>query len=141
MNFTRREFLAAGAATGAVSLAGCSGSCLQGLPIVGTNMPHDGAIATDRVDSLTEGATIIEFSELPKAEQSLLRTAVEKGVARACMTDESERGDALGSFSGRTSGESYLSFEGDHYGLWVRTTDVISASTADPPDGDANPCC
>lgn len=141
MNFTRRQLLTAGATTGAVSLAGCTGGC-GGLPIFGTSMPHDGVIATDPVKSVSEDATIIEFPDLPISEQSLLREAVENGVARACLRDENERADTLYSFSNRVSGEStYLRYEGDYYGLWVRTTDVVSAGSASPPDGDANPCC
>lgn len=142
MNVTRRRLLAAGVTTGAASLAGCSGGCVQGLPIVGTNMPNDGEVAVGPVESIPADATVIEFSSLPKAERSLLRTAIEDGVARACMSDESESAEALRSFASRTSVESsYLSHEGDYYGLWVRITDVVSASTADPPEGDENPCC
>ncbi len=121
-------------------LAGCSGSCSQGL--FGTSMPHDGAIAVERTDSVPERATIIRFSQLPASEQSILRTGVEDGVVRACLDDEDEATSAMWSFSNRLAGdESYLAYRDDHYALWARMTDQVYGGSASPPETDADPCC
>ena len=34
-----------------------------------------------------------------------------------------------------------LAYGGDRYALWVRITDVVHAGTAEPPEGDVDPCC
>lgn len=105
-------------------------------------MPNDGEVAAEPAESVPGGATVLVHADLPAAEQSLLRTAVEEGVARACMDGGSERADALRSVADRVSVESsYLAYDGDRYALWVRVTDVVHAGTADPPEGDADPCC
>lgn len=142
-SLTRRRLLVLGTTIGSTALAGCLGGCSQGLPFLGTSMPHDGEIAVERTDTVPEQATIISFSELPEAEQSLLRTAIEEGVVRACMDDSGENADALQSFANRMNGESsYLAHESDHYALWVRVEDMVfAAGTASAPESDANPCC
>ncbi|WP_158057757.1 fimbrial protein [Halorussus halophilus] len=141
MKLTRRQLLTSGATTGAVSLAGCTGGC-GGIPFVGANMPHDGVLATETANSVPEEATSIEFSQLPAQEQSLVRTAVEEGVARACMRDDTESTEALSSFADRVTPESSsLRYEGEYYLLYVRIEDMVFAGSADPPEGDANPCC
>ncbi|MFB6130008.1 MAG: hypothetical protein ABEJ28_04200 [Salinigranum sp.] len=142
MELTRRRLLSVGGTTGLAALAGCSGGCVRGLPFVGSGMPNDGEVATDPVDAVPEDATTIDLATLPDPERSLLRTAVEDGVARVCTTDGGDRADALRSFADRVSPESsYLAAGGDHYGLWVRIEDMVFAGTADPPEGDGNPCC
>lgn len=139
---TRRRLLAIGTAVGSTALAGCVGGCGQGLPFLGTGMPHDGEIAVEHVDAVPEQATTIDFSELPDAEQSLLRTAIKEGVARACMDDSGQEADALRSFANRTNGESsYLAHGSDRYALWVRVTDVVYGGTASPPESGDDPCC
>lgn len=139
--FTRRRILAIGATIGSTSLAGCSGGCSQGLPFLGTGMPHDGEIAVERTDSVPDQSAIIQFSELPGTEQSILRTAVKEGVVRACMDGGGERADALQSFANRMTAEpSYLAYESDHYALWVRVEDMIYGGTASPSESDEVPC-
>lgn len=70
-----------------------------------------------------------------------MATAVDTGVVRACMSRETDRSAALNSFADRLDPETYLADGEERYGLWVRITDVVYAGTADPPEGDANPCC
>lgn len=135
MTISRRRLLAAGMATGFALAAGCSGRC-------GSGLPNDGVVATDRTGSVPADATVVEFAKLPPAEQSLLREAVEDGAVRVCMTDQGDRAAAIRSFGERLPVDSsYLTVEGDQYALYVRVEDVVYASTADPPEGDENPCC
>ena len=139
---TRRRLLSIGTAVGSTALAGCIGGCNQGLPFLGTGMPHDGEIAVERVDTVPEQATIIDFSALPDAEQSLLRTAIKESVVRVCLDDSGEQADALRSFANRIDGASaYLAYESNRYALWVRVEDMVVAGTASPPEGDEDPCC
>lgn len=139
---TRRRLLVIGTTVGSTALAGCTGSCTQGLPFLGTGMPHDGEIAVERVDTVPEQAILIDFSELPESEQSLLRTAITEGVARACMDDRGQKADALQSFANRLNGQSpYLVHESDHYALWVRVEDMVSSGTASPPESGEDLCC
>lgn len=141
--FTRRRALLASATLGASSLAGCLGGCGDG-GLFGPDMPHDGEIATDPPTTPPEGATLVDFSALPPVEQSLARTAVEEGIVRVCLSDDTDRAAALESFSNRVTIESsYLAYDGAHYPLWVRTTDTVNAGTASAETGgdDENPCC
>lgn len=141
MALHRRELLAAATATGTAALAGCIGSCGLGFP-PGVDQPHDGEIAVDPVDSVPGNGSVVSISDLPDDERSLLRTAISEGVVRACMdADGGERADALRSFAGRTGRETYLGDGSDRYALWVRVTDIVHATTADPPSDDGNPCC
>jgi len=58
------------------------------------------------------------------------------------MDGGGERADALRSIADRVTPESaYLAYGGDRYALWVRITDVVHAGTAEPPEGDVDPCC
>ncbi|MWG33610.1 hypothetical protein [Halomarina oriensis] len=137
----RRSLLASLSLAPASMLAGCSGSCSQGF--FGTSMPHDGEIAVERTDTVPEQATIIQFSELPDAEQSILQTAVEDGVVRACLDDDDEKTSAMRSFSNRMKGEeTYLVYNTNHYALGVRMADeVYGSGTAPLPESDVDPCC
>ena len=132
---SRRRLLAVSAAVGTAALAGCSSGCGGGsIPFVGADMPQDGEVATERVESVPAGAATVEFSALPEAERTLLRTAVEGGRVRVCVAEESVRADALRSFANRLeTPSSYLRYEERRYGLWVRVTDVVYADTASPP--------
>ena len=105
-------------------------------------MPHDGEVAVEPADSVPAGATVIELGDLPRRERALLRTAIEDGVARACMNEDGPRSGALRSFADRlTAGSSYLGFRAERYGLWVRIEDTVRAGTADPPPAGSDPCC
>jgi hypothetical protein len=139
MALTRRGLLAA-AAAGTAALAGCTGGCTD-VPFVGTGMPSDGVIATEPVGSVPDEGTVLALAELPDDEQSLVATAVDTGIVRACMSRETDRSAALGSFATRLDPEAHLAAGEQRYGLWVRTSDVVYASTADAPAGDADPCC
>lgn len=141
MTLHRRELLAAATATSAAALAGCIGGCGLGFP-PGADQPHDGEIAVDPVDSVPGDGSVVELADLPEAERSLLRMAISEGVVRACMDGDGEkRADALRSFAGRTGRETHLGDGSDRYALWVRVTDIVHATTADPPSDDGNPCC
>jgi hypothetical protein len=137
---SRRRLLAAAGTAGTAALAGCTGGCGD-LPFVGTGMPSDGEIATEPVASVPEEATVLALAELPDEERSLLRTALDTGAVRACMSRDTDRSAALNSFANRLDTETYLADGQQRYGLWVRITDVVYASTAGAPEGDANPCC
>lgn len=106
-------------------------------------MSHDGTIAVDSTESVPGDATVVQFSQLSKSEQELLRAAIENGAVQICVDDEGERADAIYAFGNRTTGnESYLSYKGKYYGLYVAITDqtyVATAEDIDLPDG--NPCC
>lgn len=143
MNFERRELLAVVATAGGATLAGCTGNCGPEIPFFGSGMPNDGELAVGPAGSIPQDATVVAFSDLPSAERSLVETAVREGVARACMGEETERTEALRSFGDRMDGgmSTYLDYDGDRYGLWVRITDVVYSNTADPPADDADPCC
>lgn len=137
----RRTLLASLSLAPASMLAGCSGSCSQGL--FGTAMPHDGVIAVERTDNVPKQARIIQFSELPVAEQSILQTGIKEGVVRACLDDDDEEASAMQSFFNRMEGEeSYLKDESHHYALGVRMADEFSSGSTVPiPKRDEDPCC
>jgi hypothetical protein len=139
MTLSRRGLLGA-AAAGTAALAGCTGGCTD-VPFLGTGMPSDGVIATEPVGSVPEQGSVVALAGLPDDERSLLRTAVDTGVVRACMSRETDRSAALGSFATRLDVDSYLADGEERYGLWVRTSDQVYAGTADPLEEDANPCC
>lgn len=142
----RRQFLALGGTVGSSALAGCARLCTRGLPLIRTGMRNDAEVATEHTETVPQEATIVEFSALPPAEQSLVRTAVREGVVRACLDGGGDQAAAIQSFADRTVEESayestYLAYEGDHYGLWVRIADQEFVGTASPPEVDENPCC
>jgi len=139
MTLSRLRLLGA-AAAGTAALAGCTGGCTD-VPFPGTGMPSDGVVATEPAGSVPEEATVVALADLPDDERSLVSGAVDTGVARACMSRETDRSAALGSFANRLDVESYLADCEERYGLWVRTSDVVYAGTADAPEGDADPCC
>jgi hypothetical protein len=141
MSLDRRRFLAAGAGAASALTAGCSGQLTQCVPLLGSDMPQDAAIAVTPVDSLPDDAETVAMADLSDSERDLLRTAIEEGVVRACMRDDTDRTETFRDFAGRVGVETYLADGTDRYGLWVRITDQIFAGTGDSPEGDASPCC
>lgn len=142
MELTRRRLLATATVAGAGALAGCTGGCRGSIPFVDPGIPADGELATEPVGSTPPDATVVEFVSLPDPERALVRTAVEEGVVRTCMTRSGGRADALRSFADRSTVPStYLAYDGARYGLWLRIEDTLRASTADSPPDGADPCC
>lgn len=112
----RRGFLAL---AGVGQFAGCLGG-----------MPKDAVVSLERRSTAGEG-TVTRFRDLPEAEKDIVRTALSEGFYHACP----EIPDAVRSFAKRIAGpEPYLSYQDQHYGLYVRVEDLDYASTAPPPD-------
>ncbi|WP_324760231.1 hypothetical protein [Haloarcula montana] len=141
MSLDRRRFLAAGAGAASALTAGCTGRLTRCLPFADSGMPHDAAIAVTSVGSVPYGAPLLDAADLPDRERDLLRTAIDDGVVRACMRDETDRTGAFSAFADRVDQETYLAAGPDRYALWVRITDQVFAATGDSPAGDASPCC
>lgn len=130
MSLNRRAVLTRLTAGVAVptALAGCLGG-----------MPHDAVVKLDPASppADAESPTDVVYADLPPAEQRIVRTAVEEGMYHACP----ELPSVVRSFADRIDepGESYLTYQGETYGMWVRITDLIYATTASPPENE--PSC
>ena len=103
---------------------------------LGSGMPHDAVVRAVR-DSRSERETSVSYDALPRAEQQIARTAVEEGLYHACP----QLPEAVRSFADRFSepDNAYLGYRGTTYALWIRITDLVSASTASSPERE--PSC
>ncbi|WP_262174598.1 hypothetical protein [Haloarcula laminariae] len=115
----RRQVLAL---FGTASLAGCTG------------MASDGTIKTEQKSPSGE-SVIVLFDELPAEEQNIVQTAIDENFYHACP----ELPDAMHSFAERMGSEdTYLTYQGNQYGLWVRIADQVYAMSASPPENTPN---
>lgn len=117
----RRQFLAL-VSVSSVGLSGCLGGGLA-----------EDALVRAVQESAPESDVDVRYEELPPAEQEIARTAVEEPYYHACP----DLPDALRSFAQRFRSErAFLEYQNETYALWIRIQDVVSASTADPPEDD-----
>ena len=111
----RRHLLAL---LGTVPLAGCTGSS------------KDAVVRTEQ-KSPPADAVIVEFNELPDEEQAIIQTAIDEKFYHACPPPP----EAVHSFASRVnSGDPYLTHQNTQYGLWVRISDQVYATSASSPD-------
>ncbi len=75
-------------------LAGCLGDCID-LSFVGTGLSDGSEIATEPVESVPGGTTVLTLADLPEKEQSLVAIAVEIKPVRVCMSENTDRSVAL----------------------------------------------
>ncbi|MFC6974935.1 hypothetical protein ACFQL1_09985 [Halomicroarcula sp. GCM10025709] len=141
MSLDRRQFLAAGAGAASALTAGCAGRLTQCVPFGGDGLPHDAALAVTPVDSVPDDADTVALADFAEREREMLRTAIDEGVVRACMREETDRTAALDGIADAVGVDTYLTDGSDAYGLWVRITDQVFAASGDPPEDDASPCC
>lgn len=93
-------------------------------------MPQDAVVKADQ-QSVTTGTIDIAFRDLPAAEQRIVETAVEADFYHACP----ELPESVRSLANRIeSGQPYLEYHGEVYGLWISITDQVYAMTAAPPE-------
>jgi hypothetical protein len=107
------------------------------LPLTGcVDGPRDALVSAAEREP-DDGETALRVTDLPDAEQSIARTAIEDELYHACP----ELPPELRSFAGRFDGPdtAFLRYDGRTYGLWVRIGDTVWAGTAEPPE--ATPSC
>ena len=111
-------------------------SALPFAGCLGSGMPHDAVVRAVR-DSRSNREISVSYDTLPRTEQQIARTAVEEGLYHACP----QLPEAVRSFADRFSepDNAYLGYRGRTYALWIRITDLVSASTASSPERE--PSC
>ena len=124
---SRRDVLASTATLSVAALAGCT--ALDGMPkgiTIAVGPP-------DETPSPDGGKPqLLRYGDLSPPEQTL----VEKGLDGSYRTCD-EVPDAANDLAGRIDApDVYLRYEGTRYGLWLTVTDLVHASTTDPPSGD-----
>ncbi len=88
--------------------------------------------ATVGDDSPERDQQVIAYTDLADHEKQL----VEKGLDGGHITCE-DVPESANDFSDRLETQYvYLEYEGDRYGVYLAITDVVYASTTDPPEGD-----
>lgn len=118
--YRRRLLALAGAAT--LTLGGC------------LDTMSDDAVVTAEAKPASPDTIDVFYDELPPDEQAIVRTAVHEDFYHACP----ELPHAVQSFADRVGdgGDTYLEYQAQTYGLWVRITDLVYAATASPPEKD-----
>lgn len=124
---SRRDVLAGAGTISVTALAGCS--ALDG-------MPHGITIAVGDPDPTPnpadESEQVLRYGDLSTPEQTLVRKGLDGGY-RTCE----DVPDAANDLTERIDAENvYLDRRGERYGLWLTITDLVYASTTDPPDGE-----
>jgi len=116
-----------------LGLASASAASLSGC--LGTGMAKDAVVRAAPADP--GGIDPVEYGSLPEAERAIADAAVEDGLYHACP----DLPDAVRSFANRFDGleTAYLARQGATYGLYVRITDQVFATTVSPPERD--PSC
>lgn len=128
---TRREILRVGSPAASLVLAGCSSLSFSPFDCPDS---HSAVIKAEPVNLSSNEANSVDpiiFSELPKAEQAIVRKAIKDGVYRVCPAASSADWEELNSFADRTlkhgkdNVDTYLKFEGEYYRLRVRIEDLV----------------
>lgn len=94
-------------------------------------MPKDAVVRAVQNSQPEEDASVL-YMDLPKAERTIVDTAIEEDFYHACP----KLPKAVRSFTHRVteSKTPYLGYQGKTYGLWVRVEDKVYSMTADPPE-------